>query len=427
MKRNLPLLTFACVAIIFGSGCSSSGWGDYRGQLLGMQDRPEWEPVNPFGMVYIPSGTLHIGPSDQDVNNSLWQRTKSISIQGFYMDDAEITNNEYRQFVFWVKDSISHVLLDHYQEEEEGQETEVPLLDWDEEIDWDDEETRSRLEELYLPASETYYGIKAVDTRQLIYNYRWAKWKEAASKSNRDKNIADFIVEEPVMIYPDTLTWVHDYTYSYNEPMTRQYFSHPSFDDYPVVGVSWKQANAFCTWRSDFWNDWRRQHDEVQVDDFRLPTEHEWEYAARGGRDQAPYPWGGPYVRNTKGCYLANFKPGRGAYPEDGGYYTVKVYSYAPNDFGVYNMAGNVSEWTSTAFSENSYSFIHDENPDYRYDAEESDPPALKRKVIRGGSWKDISYYIQTGSRHWEFQDTAKCYVGFRCCMTFLGRSMSDF
>ena len=344
MKRNLPLLTFACVAIIFGSGCSSSGWGDYRGQLLGMQDRPEWEPVNPFGMVYIPSGTLHIGPSDQDVNNSLWQRTKSISIQGFYMDDAEITNNEYRQFVFWVKDSISHVLLDHYQEEEEGQETEVPLLDWDEEIDWDDEETRSRLEELYLPASETYYGIKAVDTRQLIYNYRWAKWKEAASKSNRDKNIADFIVEEPVMIYPDTLTWVHDYTYSYNEPMTRQYFSHPSFDDYPVVGVSWKQANAFCTWRSDFWNDWRRQHDEVQVDDFRLPTEHEWEYAARGGRDQAPYPWGGPYVRNTKGCYLANFKPGRGAYPEDGGYYTVKVYSYAPNDFGVYNMAGNVSE-----------------------------------------------------------------------------------
>ncbi len=112
------------------------------------------------------------------------------------------------------------------------------------------------------------------------------------------------MVEEPIEIYPDTLVWVHDYTYSYNEPMTRQYFSHPSFDDYPVVGVSWKQASAFTTWRTDFWNDWRRSHEEVIVDDFRLPTEHEWEYAARGGRDEAPYPWGGPYVRNTKGCYL---------------------------------------------------------------------------------------------------------------------------
>ena len=147
------------------------------------------------------------------------------------MDDAEITNNEYRQFVFWVRDSISHVLLDHYAEEEEGQATEEPKIDWSQPIDWEDEETVSRLEEIYLPGSETYYGEKQVDTRQLIFSYRWAKWKEAASKSNRDKNIADFMVEEPIEIYPDTLVWVHDYTYSYNEPMTRQYFSHPSSCD----------------------------------------------------------------------------------------------------------------------------------------------------------------------------------------------------
>lgn len=125
--------------------------------------------------------------------------------------------------------------------------------------------------------------------------------------------------------------------------------------------------------------------------------------------------------------FLANFKPGRGNYPEDGGYYTVNVYSYAPNDYGLYNMAGNVAEWSSTAFMENAYAFIHDQNPDIRYDAEDSDPPAMKRKVIRGGSWKDISYFIQTGTRDYEFQDTAKSYVGFRCVMPFLGRSMSDF
>jgi len=425
MKRYLPLLSVAIVVTIFGSGCSHSSWDDYRGQLLGVQDRPEWEPINPFGMIYVPSGTLHIGPSDQDVNNSLWQRTKSISIQGFYMDDAEITNNEYRQFVYWVRDSIAHVLLEHYNEEED--QSEEPLIDWSQEIDWEDEETAQTLEEMYLPGSETYYGHKQLDTRQLQYTYKWVRWKDAAKYENKEENIGSFIELEPVAVYPDTMVWVRDYTYSLNEPMTRQYFSHPAFDDYPVVGIKWKQANAFAAWRTIFWNEWRSLHGESIVDDFRLPTEHEWEYAARGGRDEAPYPWGGPYVRNTKGCFLANFKPGRGNYPEDGGYYTVKVYSYAPNDFGLYNMSGNVSEWTSTAFIENSYSFIHDENPDYRYDAEDSDPPALKRKVIRGGSWKDISYYIQTGSRHWEFQDTAKCYVGFRCCMTFLGRSMSDF
>jgi formylglycine-generating enzyme required for sulfatase activity len=90
-------------------------------------------------------------------------------------------------------------------------------------------------------------------------------------------------------------------------------------------------------------------------------------------------------------------------------------------------MAGNVSEWTSTAFDENAYSFIHDLNPDLRYDAKNSDPMAQKRKVIRGGSWKDIHHFIQTGSRHWEFQDTTKSYIGFRNVITFLGRSANDF
>jgi hypothetical protein len=98
------------------------------------------------------------------------------------------------------------------------------------------------------------------------------------------------------------------------------------------------------------------------------------------------------YVRNSKGCLLANFKPGRGNYPEDGGLYTVKADAYFPNDYGLYNMAGNVAEWTSSAFYENAYSFIHDLNPDIRYDAKGSDPEAYKRKVIRGGSWKDVMF-----------------------------------
>ena len=143
--------------------------------------------------------------------------------------------------------------------------------------------------------------------------------------------------------------------------------------------------------------------------------EAQWEYAARGGRSQAPYPWGGPYLRNKKGCLLANFKPGRGNYPEDGGFYTVRADAYWPNDFGLYNMAGNVAEWTSSLYYEGGYNFQHDMNPDIRYNATASDFPRMKRKVIRGGSWKDVGYFLQTSTRNYEYQDTAKAYIGFRC------------
>jgi len=174
------------------------------------------------------------------------------------------------------------------------------------------------------------------------------------------------------------------------------------------------------------WNSFKGQ-EQPNTEEFRLPTETEWEWAARGGRDIAPYPWGGYYIRNAKGCLLANFKPGRGNYPEDGGQYTVKADAYFPNDYGLYNMAGNVAEWTETAYHPNAYQHTHDMNPDIKYDAKDDDPKAYKRKVIRGGSWKDISYYCQTGTRNYEYQDTSKSYIGFRCALTFLGRSLKDF
>jgi gliding motility-associated lipoprotein GldK len=127
------------------------------------------------------------------------------------------------------------------------------------------------------------------------------------------------------------------------------------------------------------------------------------------------FPWGNYYLRNKKGCLLANFKPGRGNYPEDGGFYTVRADAYWPNDFGLYCMAGNVAEWTSSIYYEGSYNFQHDMNPDVRWNAKDDDPPRMKRKVIRGGSWKDVGYYLQTGTRTYEYQDTTKSYIGFRC------------
>jgi gliding motility-associated lipoprotein GldK len=208
--------------------------------------------------------------------------------------------------------------------------------------------------------------------------------------------------------------------------MTRQYFWHPKYDDYPVVGVNWKQAKAFCKWRTEWLNRYWEAIGQPITEEFRLPTEFEWEYAARGGRDNNMYPWGGPYTRNSKGCFLANFKPNRGDYMGDGGMYPVRSDAYFPNDYGLYNMAGNVAEWTINAYSESTHQFAHDLNPDYQYDAREDESISMKRKVIRGGSWKDIAYFIQNGSRTYEYQDTCKSYVGFRCVQTYIGRSALD-
>ena len=415
MKLLKTALAAAVIMTMVACGSRQSG------ELIGVQDRPDWKGINPYGMVYIPSGTLHIGNSDQDVTNTYVQRPKSISIQGFFMDDTEVTNNEYRQFVYWVRDSLALSYLDYTIEDEF---TGDLYIDWEarEDIDWSDE----TLEDLYYQGDDRFRGTRELNVEKLVYEYKWYDWQKAAHDQGRSPRTA-FIKKKSAKIYPDTLVWIRDFAYSYNEPFTRNYFYHPAFDDYPVVGVDWPMANAFCDWRTRLWTAYSAErNDGVNSEDFRLPTEFEWEYAARGGHDLAPFPWGAYYLRNSKGCLLANFKPGRGNYPEDGGMYTVKADAYFPNDYGLYNMSGNVSEWTITAYDPNAYSFVHDLNPDIRYDAEDDDPEAYKRKVIRGGSWKDISHFLQTGSRHWEYQDTTKSYIGFRCALTFLGRSIND-
>jgi gliding motility-associated lipoprotein GldK len=413
MKSLSGLSSFLFVLLLLSS-CSKQE----NGQLTGVADRPKWSGFNPYGMVYVPSGTLTIGQSDQDVFSTFTQRQKAISITGFFMDDTEITNNEYRQFVNWVRDSIAHTTLGNFKQDDAGNE----VIDWDIELDYD--LSSEELSDMYYQGDMAFEGRKEIDYGSMKYKYQWIDWQKAAHDKKASRT--SIIRKDEVKIFPDTLCWIRDFTWSYNEPHSRNYFWHPAFDDYPVVGVTWKQANAFCHWRTKLWNMYRSES-EPNTEVFRLPSESEWEYAARGGHDISPYPWGGPYIRNAKGCLLANFKPGRGNYPEDGGLHTVKADAYFANDYGLFCMAGNVAEWTSTAFQENAYTHQHDLNPDYRYDADDSDPEAHKRKVIRGGSWKDISYYCQTGTRTWEFQDTAKSYIGFRCVVTYLGRSINDF
>ena len=424
MKKIKSVFLSVIILSIMLTGCGKATWDSYKGQLLGAKDRPAWAPIQPYGMIYVPTGVLHVGPNDQDLNNAMVARSKEVSIQGFYMDETEITNNEYRQFVNYVKDSIAHTILGHLIDAADG--SDVQAIDWSQEIDWSDPETSEQLEDMYSKDGIKLLGVRDMDISKVVYHYYWFDWKTAAKLENRWKERAQFFHEENIRVYPDTLVWVRDFTYSYNEPMTRNYFSHPSFDDYPVVGINWDQANAFNDWRTKFWALYRTSMGEPLMDIFRLPTESEWEYAARGGKKIAQYPWGGPYVRNAKGCILANFKPGRGNYPEDGGFYTVRADASWPNDYGLYNMAGNVAEWTSTAYYENATQFMWDMNSDIRYDADDSESETLKRKSLRGGSWKDVAHYIQCGTRHWEYQDTSSSYIGFRSITTYLGRDPKD-
>ena len=215
-------------------------------------------------------------------------------------------------------------------------------------------------------------------------------------------------------MYPDTTVWVKDFAYSYNEPMHNDYFWHNAYGDYPVVGVTWMQAKAFCEWRTLYKNAYQKTKKRDLVNRFRLPGEAEWEYAARGGLESGDYPWGGPYAKNDRGCFLANFKPLRGDYGADQALYTVEAESYEPNDYNLYNMAGNVSEWVASSYDPNSYEYMSTINPNV------NDPNNF-RKVIRGGSWKDVAYFLQVSSRDYEYQDSARSYIGFRTVQDFLG------
>ncbi len=413
MKNLSILITVAAALAVTGckSGKSGKGLPD-DGQLHGVAPASRYNLSKPPGMVYIPPGTFHMGPSDEDINYAYTARNKQVSIQGFWMDATEITNNEYRQFVTWVRDSIAATLM-QYGKEVDGKFT----IDWKkaQTIKWGDKATTEKIDQLILTPENRIFGKKELDPRKMIYHSETFDLKRAAQKINEGKSRSEFIIKKEIPIYPDTLVWVRDFSYSYNEPMTKRYFSHPAFGNYPVVGVNWNQATAFCEWRTQYLNSYLDKTNRANESPFRLPTEAEWEYAARGGRSQSMFPWGNYYLRNKKGCLLANFKPGRGNYPEDGAFYTARADAYWPNDFGLYCMAGNVAEWTSSVYYEGAYNFQHDMNPDIRYNAKDSDPPRMKRKVIRGGSWKDVGYFLQTSTRTYEYQDTAKSYIGFRC------------
>jgi len=415
-------LWFLCCATF--AGCkSSSGSGELHGVRLNKMK----ENKAPHGMVLIPGGTFIMGQSDQDITFSQIAQNRQVTIAPFYMDDTEISNSEYRQFVHWVRDSVliyNFLGDDGYFVQPEGGERYIDWKKVNKRSPWKakDASIREKLTSMYYQGEDRIFGKNEMDVSLLRYHYEEYDLRAAAvAKNDPSKTRTDFIWRDTMLIYPDTTVWLSDFSYAQNEPMVEGYFSHPAYDDYPVVGVTWRQAQAFNAWRTRLYNNAASKQRKAVRMPYKLPTEAEWEYAARGGKVGMQYPWGGPSARTARGCLMANFKPGRGNYLDDGAAYTAPVYSYFPNDFGLYNMAGNVSEWTQSSFGESASTFVHDMNPTYTYHAKPSDHPTMKRKVVRGGSWKDVGYFLQNGTRQYEYQDTAKSYIGFRSMTPYLG------
>jgi gliding motility-associated lipoprotein GldK len=434
--KKIYIIALAALAAISSSCGRGSG-----GELVGVRNKKLKNNKVPLGMVYIPAGTFIMGQTDQDITFAQIAQNKQVTVQAFYMDETEVTNSEYRQFVNWVRDSIAVTKLDDpklfIKTKGNGNANAPKYIDWKKvgngSAIWSGGKKNSananKLQDMYYQGNDRIFDRNEIDVRRLKYKFAFMKLREAANfRGNPNKTRQDFIINDEVAVYPDTLVWLADFSYAQNEPLVEGYFSHPAFDNYPVVGVNWRQSRAFTVWRTRLYEGYAhsRKMPRLARLPFELPTEAEFEYAARGGRVGNDYPWGGPYIRNAKGCLMANFKPGRGNYIDDGGAFTVNVKSYFPNDFGLYNMSGNVAEWTASAYDESASTFVHDLNPTFNYEANATDPEVMKRKVVRGGSWKDIGYFLQNSTRSFEYQDTAKSYVGFRCVTHFPGRDIKD-
>ncbi|WP_027076997.1 T9SS ring complex lipoprotein PorK/GldK [Maribacter antarcticus] len=452
--KKLLLSSIAFVFLLTSCGSKT------KGELVGVQGK-KWYPEKPYGMELIPRGSFIMGKSEEDQAKTLNAPTKTVTVRSFYMDDTEITNSEYRQFVEWVKDSIARTqlailadglglgrddggigeyafkdadttkasaydkyMLDNYSGmgetgyEERALNKDIDLI-WDVSDYPDEYYTEIMVDSIYLSEEESYNGQRSIDVTKLKYKYSWMDIEAAARASIKGNGSRkDFIRTEETEIYPDTTVWIRDFEYSYNEPMHNDYFWHDAYSEYPVVGISWAQAKAFCEWRTKFKNDDQKSRDRQFVNKFRLPTEAEWEYAARGGIESGTYPWGGPYVISDTGCFMANFKPQRGDYAADMALYTVEAKAYEPNDFNLYNMAGNVSEWTNSSYDPSAYDYVSTMNPN-------GGDQSNTRKVIRGGSWKDVAYFLQVSTRDYEYADSARSYIGFRTVQDYMGEEDS--
>lgn len=461
MKPIKLTLLFVLPVLFFASSCSKKGGKNQRSSATGwsyndpknggFQRYNNVKQATGPNLVLIEGGTFVMGQMEQDLGYDNDNFARRVTVASFYMDQTEVTNINWLEYLYWIQ-------------------------------------------RVYVQYPKVYHNA-----------------------------------------LPDTLCWRK--SLAYNEPYVKYYLRHPSFQDYPVVGVSWKQAQDFCVWRTDRVNEEIlvekgiqkpnptekgansfntdayyagqydglvkknlkdldptnkgksravRMQDGILLPAYTLPTEAQWEYAAlslKGNEDyeniaeKKIYPWNGLTTRSPKGktmgLMLANFKRGRGdnmgvaGYLNDGGDVTTKVKSFPPNDFGVYDMAGNVNEWVQDVYRPMSFEDVQDFNP-YRGNvfkkfvgdslgrvskkdslghlAEMLDTTNYKTpdvrgekddkanfqygksslvndhsRVYKGGSWNDRAYWLTPGARRFLDESKSSDEIGFRCAMIRVG------
>lgn len=384
-------------------------------------------------MVYVPSGTIFEKSTIKDsINTDTTSRRVSLSV--FFIDETEVSNKQYRKFVDWVADSVA--VSTYFKNDPKyfynakvkskakvasggkGADSTARRINWSK-IDINSKVPFWQTNSEKLGPMVSMSNGRKVLNKDLV---KFAFTHVQAGGPNAGKSVTDTI-----KVMPDNNVWTEDFPNSQSDFLVNNYFTIKGFDNYPVVGVTWKQARAYAYWRGIVSGSQEKSIVDMGLT-FGLPTEAQWEYAASGGERNTESGIGNnakdvnvvpSYInkKSKKVLPIANFKQGEGDYTRDGAIQTVPVKSYSPNVFGLYNMEGNVAEWALDAYSPSAFEFVEDRDPVLLLDASDDDADVMKRKVVRGGSWKDNASDLNTATRNYEVQDLAHSYIGFRCAM----------
>lgn len=329
--------------------------------LKGLQSQLSYIPSKSFNSL------VHTGSDSVST-----YKPRISTVNGFFISKTEVTNKEYKEFVHYVRDSIAHTLLQHFSIGN--------YIDWEQKIDWKGD----RLDPMMIDLEDRLYGGKVLDANKIVFELDF------------------FGAKETISIYPDTLVWIRDFSYSYNEPLAKRYFAHSFYNDYPVIGISLKQAMAFCQWKTQQISNLLSTNNAVKAEVIiKLPSNAEWEAAAFDGKDTVR-------ILSRQKQYNYNFGPaadGNGLtdrdYKADGHFYTAPVKSYAPGPYELYDMKGNVAEWTLTSREE-------------IMNAEMKKEKEKTFFVVKGGGWNSTPFYLQAGTCQFFIADDAHSFIGFR-------------